>query len=421
MNTYKETKLSNKSRLITVPEAGSKTVTALFAFKTGSRNETRKNNGISHFLEHMFFKGSTKYPNTLALSGALDALGCEFNAFTGKEYTCYYVKAAYDKMDRALNILGDMMLNPLLEAKEIKQEKGVIIEELNMYRDNPMMHIDDVVENCLYGDNSAGWDIIGSKENISNFKRNDFINYLKKQYGAETLRLVLAGKLDKKLIDKGEKILKQFNPGHYSRQPELKEAQKQPHIKGVHKKIDQVVLALAVRSFPVGHKDEVAVKLLAIILGGAMSSRLFISLRERKGLAYSVRSNTEVYSNSGYLNTQAGVPAGKAVEAVKIILKEYRRLKTELVSKEELDRVKDMLEGKTIMHMESSDDLANWYARESMLRDKMRTPTEMLKQIRALNADDLRRVARDIFKPENLNLAYIGPVPAKNFSSIMKL
>ncbi len=420
MNQYNKLELANKSNLITINDKGAKTASALFIFKTGSRNESKKNNGISHFLEHMFFKGSNKYPNTLKLSSAFDALGCEFNAFTSKEYTGYYVKTTPKKIGKALEILEDMILSPKISPKEIERERGVIIEELNMYRDNPLMHIDDVLENCLYGDTSAGWDIIGTKENIKSFKRADFTSYLKSQYGAESTNLILAGNLEEKLIKQGEKVLAKMKSGNFKEQEELVESQTKPQLNAVFKDTDQMVLALAVRSFPANDESEVAAKMLALILGGAMSSRLFIKLRERKGLAYSIRTSTEFYSNSGYLSTQAGVPIGKTEEAIEIILSEYKRLKNNLVSPEELVRAKDIMEGRVIMHLEASDELANWYGRQAVLRPKIMTPADFLTSVRKITAKDLQETAKKIFVNENLNLALIGKVKNKDFKSILK-
>lgn len=421
MNQYKELELSNKSNLLTISDKGAKTATALFMFKTGSRNERKHNNGISHFLEHMFFKGSKDYPNTLALSSALDALGSQFNAFTSKEYTGYYVKTVPGKLGKALSILESMMLTPKLDAKEIEREKGVIIEELNMYQDNPLMHIDDILENCLYGDTAAGWDIIGTKENIKSFKRADFVDYLKRQYGAESASLVLAGDIENRFVKQGENILKQMQAGHFKGQENLIEAQKKPKIKAVNKETDQTVLALAVRAFPINHQNELATKILALILGGSMSSRLFIQLRERRGLAYSIRTSAEFYSNSGYLSTQAGVPTEKTAEAIKIILSEYKRLKNSLVSPDELNKAKDIMEGHIVMHLETSDDLANWYGRQKVLRPQIISPANFLDLVKKVTAQDLQKVARKIFVEENLNLALIGRVKNKNYSSILKL
>ncbi len=420
MNKYKKVILSNKAPIITINTPGAKTATALLIFKTGSRYENRANNGISHFLEHLFFKGTAKYPNTLALASELDSLGCEFNAFTSKEYTGYWIKAAENKLGQALEILGDMILNSKMAAEEIQREKGVIIEELNMYQENPMMHIDDVLETCLYGDTPSGWETVGTKENIQNFTRQDFISYLEAQYGANSACLIMAGGIKDKDIKKATVILKELKNNKWRKHVKFTAHQVAPQIKTLFKDIDQANLSLAVRTFPLNHPEEFNVKILSIILGGAMSSRLFINLRERNGLAYYVKTDAEFYSDSGYLTTQAGVPTEKTKKAVEIILAEYARLKTELISKEELNRAKDLLQGRLLLQMESTDNLANWYARQAILRDKIMTPAEFMKKIKAITPLDLQKTAKKIFIDKGLNFAAIGKFKDADFKKVLK-
>lgn len=420
MNKYKKIILSNTVPIISVSLPGAQTATALMIFKTGSRHENRQNNGISHFLEHIFFKGTTKRPDTLAIASELDALGCEFNAFTSKEYTGYWVKAAVNKLNAALDILGDMILNSKMETEEIEREKGVIIEELNMYEDNPMMHIEDVLERCLFGDTPAGWDTIGTKKNIQNFKRQDFIDYFKAQYGSLSASLILAGGITSKEIKKGKEIMQQFKKNQYKSQVKNFYLQKNPKIKTIFKDTDQVNLSLAVRTCPLNHPEELAVRLLAVILGGAMSSRLFINLRERGGLSYYVKTDTTFYFDAGYLTTQAGVPIEKTKKALEIILLDYKRLTTELVPQPELKRAKDLLQGRLLLQMEASDNLANWYARQSMLRSKIVTPKDFIEKINKITSKDLLKTAKKIFVNSGLNLAVIGKVKTDDFSKILK-
>ncbi len=420
MNKYKVDILSNKIPLITVPIKGAPTATALIVIKTGSKYEDRRTNGLSHFLEHMFFKGTTRRPNTLSLSSELDSLGGEYNAFTSKEFTGYWVKVAAPKIRAALDIVGDMLLNSLFDEAEIDREKGVIIEELNMYEDNPLMHVEDVFESCLYGDTPAGWETIGTKENIRRFRRQDFIRYFRSQYGARSAYVVLAGGIKEKDKRAAMQILANFPANDWHHKLAVKEKQSAPRVKVAVKKIDQVNLSLGVRACPIDHAEEFKIRLLAIILGGSMSSRLFINLRERNGLAYYVRTLTEFYSDSGYLTTQAGVPIVKAEAATKIILAEYKRLTTELVSAAELRRAKDLLQGKSLLQLEATDNLANWYARQAILRKKIMTPAEFLRQIKKITAYDLRDTAQKIFINRGLNLALIGRVQGKKFKKILK-
>jgi predicted Zn-dependent peptidase len=419
MNKYKKEVLSNKVNVFTIPVPGAKTVTALLIFKTGSKYETKENNGISHFLEHMFFKGTKKRPDTTTISSDLDSLGSEFNAFTTKEFTGYWVKVASSKFKAALSIMSDMLLNSLFDQKEIDRERGVIIEELNMYEDNPLMHIEDVFEQCLYGDTPAGWDTIGTKENIRNFKREDFINYLTTQYGSNSLSVIFAGNISKADKKATLKLLDAFQSNKWKNKVKVIEDQKKPQIKSSFKKIDQVQLSLGVRTYAIGSPEEFKLKLLSVILGGAMSSRLFIRLRERNGLAYRVRTSTEFYTESGYLTTWAGVPIDKVEPAIKIILEEYKRLTTELVPDKELKRAKDLFIGRVLLQMEGTDDIATWYGRQAVLTNKIVTPAEFLSAIKKISAQDLRKTAQKIFVNEKLNLALIGDVKEEKIKPIL--
>lgn len=407
--------------LIKLPQ--SKTATVLIIYKTGSKYEDRRISGLSHFLEHMFFKGTLKRPDTLSLSSELDSIGAEFNAFTGKEYTGYYIKSPKNKINIALDVLSDMLINSKFDSEEIEREKGVIIEEMNMYEDNPMMQIEDVFENCLYGDTPAGWDTIGTKKSVLSFKQDDFINYFKSQYGVKSAGLFLAGNFSEKEIKKTlEDKFKKISNNNYKNKLRVIEKQSKPAYKIKNKKTDQMALSLGFRSFSAGHKDELILKLLSVVLGGSMSSRLFIELRERRGLAYYVRANTEFYSDCGYITVQAGVPKNKLEESIEVILSEYKKLKNELISDKELKKNKDLLAGKLIVSMEGSDDFSNWYGRQFPNRKKFFSPDDFLEKIKKISAKDIQRVAKNLFINKNLNLAVIGEmIDNKKIDKILKL
>jgi len=405
---------------ISAPLSGTETITALVVIKTGSKYESRRENGLSHFLEHMFFKGTSKRPTALSLAAELDGVGGEYNAFTSKEYTGYWIKVSGDKTEIALEIVSDMLLNSKFEAEEIEREKGVIIEEINMYEDNPLMKIEDVFETCLYGDTPAGWDVAGTVANVKSFKRQDFMNYFTRQYGASSATLILSGNVPKNADALVKKYFLNFTKNTWKDKVKVKENQKNPAVLSVHKKTDQVTLALGVRTQAIGHKEEFTIKLLSIILGGSMSSRLFSEVRERRGLAYSVRTSTEFYSDSGYLATTAGIKLGHEEEVVNIIINEYKRISEELVPDEELKRAKDMIRGRLAISLEASDDLANWYGRQAILRKKYLSPADYIKEIEKIKPADLRRVAKKIFIVKNLNLALIGPLTSKKEASLKK-
>ena len=416
---FKKNKLDSGLEIISAPISGTKTTTILFMAATGSRFEAKAISGVSHFLEHLFFKGTVKRPNTLAISSELDRVGGEYNAFTGKEYTGYYVKVESGQLELALDVLSDMLLNSKFAAEEIEREKGVIMEELNMYLDNPLYYIEDLFEQCLYGDTPAGRDTIGTKESIANFSREKILNYFNSQYNASQAILCLAGNVKPSAVKLTQKYFKKFSGKKYQEKIITDDKQIRPNLVLHYKKTDQAHLSLGVRALPYAHTDEPAAKLLAMILGGSMSSRLFIELRERNGLAYYVRTHDEAYTDSGYLTTQAGVPVLKLNQAVKIILSQYKKLTEELVRPEELNRVKQCLIGRTALQLESSDSVASWYGRQAILLKEQKkgqavlTPEKYFTQLKKVSAADIRRVAKKIIVGNRLNLAVIGPYREK--------
>lgn len=421
MKHYTIDKLSNKMSFISAPLMGTETATVLVMVKTGSKYESRKESGLSHFLEHMFFKGTLKRPSAKALSIELDAVGGEYNAFTSKEYTGYYIKVASEKIEKALELVSDMLLNSQFPAEEIEREKGVIIEEINMYEDNPLMKIEDVFEECLYGDTPAGWDTAGTVANVKAFKRADFVKYFNSQYGVKSSSLIVAGKLPKNINKLSQKYFGLTPDNKWRDKIKVKESQKKPALKKVAKKTDQVTLSLGVRLGKISEREEFIVKLLAIVLGGSMSSRMFSEVRERRGLAYFVRTNSELYSDTAYLTTAAGIKRGHEEEAVSVILDEYKKMVAELVSEEELSRTKDMIKGRLAISLESSDDLANWYGRQTIYRKQYLSPDEYIKEIETISALDLKKMAKKIFVDNNLNLALIGSISSSLENRLKKV
>lgn len=428
MTMYQSQILPNGLELITASMAGTKTASGLIVFGAGSRYETKKNNGISHFLEHMFFKGTEKRSNPLVIAGELDGIGGEYNAFTDKEITGFWVKVEASKLKSAMEILSDIILNSLFSIQEIKQEKKVIIEEFNMRLDNSLMHIDDLFEQCVFGDTPMGWDTIGSKKNIIRFKRNDFINYFRSQYKANNAVVCLSGKILSDPVALVRKFFQKIAKGQVKQRKTAVIQQKQPAVKLFFKKTDQAHLSLGVRACPFGHPKEIALKILAVLLGGTMSSRLFIELREKQGLAYYVRTQSEFYTDSGYLTTNAGAPLTKIKQAIKIILAEYKKLTVKPIADDELTRVKQCMIGRTALQLESSDDLANWYAHQAIAFKQQKTsclghilsPDDYYKKIRQVKAEEIMEVAQEIFVKNKLNLAVIGPYKKKKeFENIL--
>ncbi|MDD3301522.1 MAG: pitrilysin family protein [Patescibacteria group bacterium] len=417
----KDQKLSNGLRFIEAPMPGTRTATVLIIYKTGSKYENRQTSGISHFVEHVMFKGTEKRPDAALISSELDSIGGEYNAFTSKEFTGYYIKADAAKFPRALEIISDMVTNSKFADEDINKERGVIIEEANMYDANPMMKIEDVFEQILYGDTPAGWDTIGFKENIKTWTHQDFAKYFKSQYGTNSATLVFAGNLPKDIKKQAEKFFSALPKNKWQNKLAVKERQKSPQVLAVNKKIEQTVFSLGVRTFKSGSKEEVATKLLGVILGGSMSSRLFSEVREKRGLAYSVRASVEFYSDCGYLTAVAGVKNEKLEEALLAVLEEFRKIKEEKIPASEIKKAIDLTSGRLAIQLEASDDVANWYGFQTILKKEVISPEQFLKKIKSVTADDLQKVAKQIFQPKNLNLALIGPIKdQKKLLAILK-
>jgi predicted Zn-dependent peptidase len=415
-------KLPNGLRVLLVPMQEQLTATALVLVETGSKYETKAYNGISHFLEHMCFKGTTNRPNQLTIARELDGLGAEFNAFTGHEYTGYYVKTAANYLPHTLDLLSDIYCRSLFNEKDIEAEKGAIVGEINMYEDMPMRKVGSLFMELLYGDQPAGWEIAGPKELITTFTRKDFLRYRALHYVPNATIIVVAGKFDEQKI--AQLIAKQFGglaKAAKTGKRKVKDMQTKPAVLCHYKRSDQTHLVLGVRSFPLDHKDYPVLGVLSAVLGAGMSSRLFQKVRTEMGLGYYVNASNESFTDHGIFSASAGVVNERAGEAVTAILTEFHRLTTTRVEESELTKVKDMLAGRLVLGLESSDEIAEFYGFQEILRKKLLTPSELIKRMRAVSAHDVERVAKKIFVQKHLNLALIGPwKDAEQFRTLLK-
>ncbi|MFA6048034.1 MAG: pitrilysin family protein [Parcubacteria group bacterium] len=408
---HKKTTLKNGLRLITIPmSGGTQTVTVIVMVGVGSRYEKDIEAGISHFIEHMFFKGTEKRPTTLDISTELDSVGGEFNAFTGKDRTAYYVKVDARHLDRALDVVADMYLNSKLEEKEINKERGTILQELNMYEDTPTANVGDTFENLMYGKNPLGREIIGYKYTLLKMKRKDLVDYMGRFYMANDTVITIAGKFNEKAtIKKIKKYFGEMGKGEKPRIVKFKDTQKEPQVKIKFKKTDQTHFILGTRAYDIFSPHRFALSLLSIILGGNMSSRLFVEIREKRGLAYYVRSTVESHHDTGYLSVQAGVEHKNLDLAISTIVKEFKKMAKFGVSEKELQRAKDYVKGKTVMGMEESDEVAMFFAGQETMKKEIMTTEEIFKHFDRVKTSDILRVAKDIFKNNKYNLAVIGP------------
>lgn len=415
-------KLANGMKLLFVPMAEQRTATVLVLVETGSKYETKEKNGISHFLEHMCFKGTTNRGSQIIISRELDSMGAEYNAFTGQEYTGYFAKVSANHLPQALDLIADVYCNSLFKDEDIEQEKGAIVGEIDMYEDMPMRKVADLFMKLVYGDQPAGWEIAGPKELVTTFTRNDFLAYRAMHYVPSATTVVIAGKFNTKKVE--SLVKKYFAPLKKSKKHtklRTDDTQMKPQVLVKRKESDQTHLIVGVRSYPLMHKSYPVLTIMAAVLGGGMSSRLFQKVRTEMGLGYYVRAGNDSFTDHGMFTASAGVVNERAVEAVSAILAEFKRLTTDLVPEEELKKVKDMMAGRLMLGIESSDEIAEFFGFQEILKKKLLTPEELVLRMNKVTAKDIQRVAREIFTTPHLNLALIGPWEGEeDFKKILK-
>lgn len=413
---YKITNLPNGVRLLTVPFPNMESATITVWVNTGSRYETGKISGLSHFLEHMVFKGSSKRPSAKEISEVIDSFGGEFNAATSKDWTNFYIKSRSEKLPLAMDVLSDMVLNPILNEKEMEKEKGVIIEEIGMYEDTPMMHIGDVFENLIFGDTPLGWDVIGSRETVAGMKRENFVDYRARHYGSNSIVITISGGFDEKEIIK--LCTEHFGGLKSTASTEYKKfasKQEKPQILVSPQKKEQAHFIIGFRGNPRGHKDRHIEAVLSTILGGGMSSRLFTEVREKRGLAYSVNSGHTHYDDTGYQEMYAGVDPKRVEEALKVSLDQYYGLTSGeyKISSKELTKAKEYIKGHLALNLENTKNVNYYFGLRLLKLGDVETPEDVYKGVDAVSVDDILRVAKELFVPEKLNFAIIGPYDDK--------
>ena len=433
---YSLTRLGNNLRLVTIPMPSVSSATVLILVGTGSRYETKKINGISHFLEHMVYKGTKSRPNPIDIPSEIEGIGGAWNAFTAKDHTGFYIKAANTHITVMFDILSDVLQNSLFKSEEIEKEKGVIVEEIHMYEDMPIQKVSEVYDDLVYGDQPLGWDIAGLPSIVRSFDRNTFIDYWKKHYTPSNMVVVVAGgigdvsgsglkgakgltlramaeKYFGKLIDKpaGKAV------------PAVIE-QSGPRVKIKHKKTEQAHMCLGVPAYSLSHPDRYNLALMATILGGGASSRLFDEIREKRGYAYYCRAGSDQYTDTGTFVSQSGLVLSKVDEAIKVILEQFYLLASgkRPVAKKELERAKELLKGHLILGLEDSKNVAGHFGTDELIEKTMRTPEEVIKRIDEVTSEGIIKVAEDLFVSDKLNLAMIGPFDnPDHFQTLLEL
>ena len=419
MAVFQRDTLDNGLRVLTADLPHAQSVAVVIMLAAGSRYETPESSGIAHFAEHMFFKGTERRPSARQIAGEIDAIGGEFNAFTGKEATTYYVKCAAEHRDVALDVLVDMLRNSRFDAEEIEREKGVIVEEMNMYYDTPRDYIGGVYEQLLWGDQPLGWDIIGRKETIRGATRDTFTDYLGRWYRPSRMVLGVAGRIGDGLLERAQELLGDMTSAETG-EPDPVASHANGRVSVFTKPSEQAHVCLGVHSIPLDHPDRYAIQLLATALGGGMSSRLFTEVRERRGLAYYVYGLNHSYTDAGTLYSQAGVDIGRIDDAVTTIAAELRKIGAERLPADELEKARNFAKGRFVLQLESPQGLMLFGLRKEVLEQRLPDPDEVLRGLDAVTADDVARVAEELIATDRLRLAVIGPFDdASHFESLL--
>ena len=419
MGVFERHTLSNGLRVLTAPQPHAQSVSCLVMLAAGSRYETAETNGIAHFAEHMFFKGTERRPTARDIAGEVDGIGGEFNAFTGKEYTGYYVRCAAATRDTALDVLVDMLRNSSFDPAEIEREKGVIVEEMNMYFDTPRDFIGGTYESLLYGDQPLGWDIIGRKETVRGATRETFLDYVDRWYRPDRMVVGVGGQVGEGLLPRLEELLGDLEPRETGSPTPVALPENGSRVKVHTKTSDQAHLVLGVPSRPLLDPDRYVLQLLATVLGGGMSSRLFTEVRERRGLAYYVFGTNHSYTDAGSLHAQSGVDINRIDEAVTTIVEQFRLLASEPVPSDELEKARNFAKGRFVLQLESPHGTIMFGLRREVLEGQATEPTDVLAALDAVTAEDIQRVARNVLD-SGFRLAVIGPFEdAERFEQLL--
>jgi len=409
-HTVSHTILPNGISLVVVPLANTGAATTMVFMGVGSRYESDKQQGLAHFTEHLVFKGGRKYKSTQAITETLDAIGGEFNAFTSHEYTGFYTKTAAEHVPLSFDVLSDMLLHATFPADELEKEKGVIVEEINMYEDMPMRKVEYTLMDLLFGDSPIGRSILGTKESVTHFTAEDFHAYRKQFYMGRQCTIVVTGAVEVNHVKKlAEEYFGAMPEGDTYKPSEAHLLNVDKRVKVEEKASEQSHFILAVEAYPNADPRRYALRLLATMLGGNMSSRLFVKVREEQGLCYYVRASTDTYQDVGFLVASAGVDNNRLTNALKAVLNQFSEILVHGIKQDELSRAKSYLKGRTLLAMEDSEHVAEYYAAQDRLEDTRDTPEQVLAELEKVQIADIMAVAKDLFQDHKLRLAVIGP------------
>lgn len=405
--------LPNGLRVLILDTKSFPTLTILLLIGAGSRYENEKNNGIAHFLEHMFYKGSKNYPDMEIISQEIEGMGGHWNAFTSKDYTGYFIKAATYHFPKMADILSDILLHPLLQTEEIEKEKGVIIEEINMYEDTPQRRIADIFENMMYDGSPLGYDIAGTKKTVTSFDRNTFVNYMKSLYHPQNAVLIVAGGINGAgdVLKTVEAKFSNWSQGKAVGYSPFETKQTGHRFKIAKKLTEQAHFCVGFPTFEIKDSRRPALKVLSTLMGGGASSRLFQEVREKRGLCYYIHMGVEQYLDTGNIVTQAGVAKDivKVKEALRATMKEHTKLVAGQIKEADISRSKEMIKGRLLLSLEDSFNVSHYFGLKELHENIIETPEEVMAKIDKVTKEEIVALAGEIFTRERLNFSIIGP------------
>ncbi len=414
--------LKNGLRYIFIPLKQTESALVMTLVSTGSDYESATENGLSHFLEHMCFKGTEKRPLAKDIALEFDSIGADYNAFTGRHSTGYYARAHKKHLPKILEMVSDIYLHSTFPEEEMQKEKGVVIQEINMYNDDPQYRVSQLANERLYGNQPAGRDIAGTKETVGSFTRKNLVDYHTKNYSAKNTLVVVAGNFNEKATAKQlATLFEKMRPGKKTVCPKVQVTQKKPDIAVHFKETDQTHLILSFRMFGYFDKRMTTAKSMSYALGSGMSSRLFQKMREELGICYYISSGVGARPSAGTLSISAGVANDRVEEALRGIVSEVRKFRDEGITPAELEKVTECRLSGLVLHLETTEDFADFYGREEILKGKVITPKELAEKIEAVTVKDINKLAKETFKASTASLALVGPFKEADKARFLKI
>ncbi len=419
---YQKTTLNNGLTLLTSPMPHTRSVSISVFVGAGSRYESDEIAGVSHFLEHLLFKGTKNWPTAREISEAVEGVGGVMNASTDREMTVFWCKVASLHFRRTLSVLADMILSPLLDPVEIEKEREVVLEELRMTNDYPSNRVDLLIDEALWPDQPMGRDVGGSQESVSGITREQISEYLGRQYSPRNSVVAVAGDITQdEVVDLLNDVLRDWVPEVPMDWYPVQDGQSSPRVRVEQRKTEQAHICIALPGLPLTHPDRYALGLLNVMLGEGMSSRLFLELREKQSLAYDVHSSLSLYRDCGSLIVYCGVEPRKSVTAISSVLEQLNGMRGD-IPEGELEKARELSKGRMLLRMEDSRSVAMWMGAQETLTGSVRTIDEVVDRLDAVSTDDIKRVAGDLISEEKLNLAVVGPFRSeRRFLNLLKL